>query len=279
MKKSVICAVCGGVLLAGAAFCGIKIVQSVYTPRETVTETIPLRPERTAEVELELVEEAPSGLVPAEAEAEKPETTPEAVPASADEAYVSPVDFDQLQSLNPDIYAWLEIEGTDISYPIVQDPDDDTFYLRHNSDRAYSADGAIFSEATYNHRGLTDPVTVLYGHHMLSGAIFGNLQYYYSSGSYLSEHPTFTVYTPEAELTYGVFACVPFSSEHILYYNDFSDESAFETFFDGVFNVRELGAQFNETYAPQFGDKILILSTCLASNNTRRFLVMATLQA
>ena len=44
-------------------------------------------------------------------------------------------------------------------------------------------------------------------------------------------------------------------------------------------DIRELGAFQNEEYAPQdpATDRVLILSTCLTGNSTRRFLVMATL--
>ena len=38
-----------------------------------------------------------------------------------------------------------------------------------------------------------------------------------------------------------------------------------------------MSAHFNEDYAPEAGDRVIILSTCLIGNNTRRFLVMATL--
>lgn len=58
-------------------------------------------------------------------EAEAPET------AEAS-SYVSPVDFEELQKVNKDIYAWLEIPGTNVSYPILQHPTEDEYYLRRN---------------------------------------------------------------------------------------------------------------------------------------------------
>ncbi len=64
------------------------------------------------------------------------ETEPETVQdsesetVSETEAYVSPIDFDSLKAVNEDIYAWLEIPGTDISYPILQHPTEDEYYLR-----------------------------------------------------------------------------------------------------------------------------------------------------
>ena len=44
-----------------------------------------------------------------------------------------PVDFDELQAMNPDIYAWIRIPDTDISYAVLQrDGDDDQeYYSKH----------------------------------------------------------------------------------------------------------------------------------------------------
>jgi len=271
MKKSTIYAICGVILLVGAVFSGLQVFRSVYAPKTVQTEL-----SETVETAAPSPVPTPTPAPTAEPLATS-EPTPEPTPTPT--PYISPIDFDSLQQKNSDIYAWLEIDGTNISYPIVQDPEDETFYLDHNSDRAYSANGAIFSEAIYNRTDLSDPVTLLYGHHMRDGAMFGNLQKYYSDADFFADHGIIRVYTPEATLEYGVFAAIPYSSSHILYYNDFTDPEVFETFFDAIFNVRELGANFNEEYAPEVGDRVLILSTCLIGNNTRRFLVMATLLA
>ena len=185
-----------------------------------------------------------------------------------------------MQAINPDIYAWLDIPGTDISYPVVQNPDDDSYYLRHNSDREYSAGGAIFSEATYNSTDLNDPVTILYGHHMNAGnMMFGHLQSYFSDPDFLANDPVIRLYTPSGVLEYAVFAAVPFNKMHILYYNNMYDPVVYQTFFSSVLTIRELGDYINEDHIPSDPeqDRVLILSTCLEGDNTRRFLVMATL--
>ena len=257
-----LCAVFSSIMAICGYFAPDAVLTNSEAPVQTATPTASPTPPPTSGAEAialpELIEETPEP---------EPSPTP----------YVSPVDFDKLQSVNPDIYAWLEIEGSDISYPIVQSPDDDSYYLTHNSDREESASGAVFSEVTYNSDDLSDPVTILYGHHMRSGAIFGNLQQYFSDGSFFSENPVIKIYTPNEVLEYRVFAAVPYGNEHLLYYFDFSDEEVFESFFSAVFNIRDLSAQFNEAYAPGTGDKVLILSTCLQRNVDRRYLVMATL--
>ena len=108
-----------------------------------------------------------------------PTATPEAESsASTDSAvpYVSPIDFASLQKENPDIYAWLYIPGTEFDFPILQRAGDDDYYLTHDSDGNDNSMGAIFSESSYNDGKMDDPATVLYGHQMLAGTMFGKLQ-------------------------------------------------------------------------------------------------------
>ena len=263
MKKSTIYVICGVVCLAGAVFGGVKVFQSTYAPKN---------------VQTELSEPVPTSTptpVPTVTPTPVPEATPEPTPTPT--PYVSPIDFGSLQAINSDICAWLVIDDTNIDFPVVQSQTDDTYYLNHNSDGNYSANGSIFSEHEFNANDFTDPVTILYGHHQWDGAMFGKLQQYFTDESFWQGDHTLKVYTPDGFLEYGVFAAVPYSGEHILYYHDFSDEYAFRGFFDNILSTRDLSAKFNETYAPEPGDHVLILSTCLISNNTNRFLVMGTL--
>ena len=254
----------GIILLAVAVFIGVRLFLDTYSPKDLKSEQF-----------------GPSELSPIETFApvnEDTETTYRIPDLSTEEE--SSVDFDALHAINPDIYAWIEIPGTDISYPVVQHPSDDSFYLRTNSDGEYSAGGAIFSEATYNTKGFDDPVTILYGHHMNAGNImFGHLQDYYSDSEFCEQDNPIRIYTADGINEYHVFAAVPYSREHILYYNDMSDPDTFTTFIESILSVREIGAYINEDYAPSdpSSDRVLILSTCLAGNNTRRFLVLATL--
>ncbi len=45
-----------------------------------------------------------------------------------------PIDFAKLQETNPDIYAWIQIPGTKIDYPVLQNGFNDSFYLDHTAD-------------------------------------------------------------------------------------------------------------------------------------------------
>ena len=203
------------------------------------------------------------------AEEPLPETAEEAAP------YVSPVDFESLRTMNEDIYAWLDIPGTDISFPILQREGDDGYYLRRNSQGENDMNGVIFTEGTYNSKDFTDPATVVYGHHMRSGAMFGHLQETYSSLEGLREYGEIIIYLPEEEIRYQVFAGIPFSNIHVLYYYDFSKPYIYEAFLEHIRSIRGIDANVDDEIAVTPEDQMLILSTCLQGNNQRRYLVLA----
>lgn len=202
---------------------------------------------------------------------------PTPVPTPTPEPYVCPVDFGALQSVNSDIYAWLQVGGTEINYPVLQHGSDNGYYLTHDSDGNYSANGALFTQSAYNGRSFDDPVTVIYGHRMGSGSMFGNLKNDFSNWEFFNNNRSITVYLPDKKLDYKIFAAVPYSNEHILYQHNFSNENEFNAFFDNIFSITEEGAQLDPSARPAFGDKIVVLSTCLQVNRSRRFLVMGAL--
>ena len=193
-------------------------------------------------------------------------------PAGNGGALCQPIDFASLQAANPDIYGWLEIPGTEFDFPLVQRQGDDSFYLTHDSDGNESSAGAIFTESAYNSTTMEDPVTVAYGHQMHAGTMFGKLQETYSQENALEDYGEVIVYLPEKELHYQVFAAVPYDNRHILYNYDCTDSRRFNAFLNSIYEVREIGAQFNSGVTVSTDDKVLVLSTCLAGNSQRRYL-------
>lgn len=208
----------------------------------------------------------------------KKELTPAPPPATAQETdeYTCPVDFAALQKKNPDIYGWLSIPGTQISYPVVQNAEDDTTYLHCNADGEIDDNGALFTESEFNGREFSDPVTAIYGHNMRSGAMFGRLQ-----SSFTDQFDTLkelVIYTPERELHYRVFAAVRYSKTHILWaYDNFTQPEKLTEFVQSLAEAHAIGNSFDESCTVTGADKLLVLSTCYEGDNTHRFLVVGKL--
>ena len=113
-----------------------------------------------------------------------------------------PVDFDELQTMNPDIYAWIKIPDTDISYAVLQrDGDDDQeYYSKHSENGAYYSGGSIFSQS-YNRKDFSDPMTVLYGHNLRNGRMFAQLNSF-SDAEVFESHRYIYVYLQDRMLVY-----------------------------------------------------------------------------
>ena len=126
-------------------------------------------------------------VVKQESKEEEPQT---------EESHVEiPIDFAQLQAQNPDIYAWIQIDGTNINYPVAQSATDNEYYLNHTIEGQEGYPGSIYTE-NWNTKEFTDFNTVIYGHDMKDGSMFQNL-HNYADASYMQQHPNVVIYTPE----------------------------------------------------------------------------------
>ena len=186
--------------------------------------------------------------------------------------YKSPINFELLQNENPDIYAWLFIDGTEADCPILQREGDNSYYLTHDSLGKPQKAGAIYTESEYNSRDFTDPVTVIYGHRMNSGARFGKLEEAYCEKEEFNKHKNIVIYLPDKELHYEVFAAVPYGNRHIFNEFDFNEKEEYDRFLQNIFSLQGV---FDENITVNSRDKVIVLSTCLKWNINRRYLVLA----
>lgn len=205
---------------------------------------------------------------------EKQESEPTAEPEKTIEI---PIDFQTLQAENPDIYAWIEIPGTAIDYPVVQREGDNSYYLSHNTDGEEDAAGAIFTE-DYNSKTFQDPNTVLYGHNMKNGSMFQNL-HSYADRSFFDEHREVIVYIPDAVLHYKIFAAYLYDSRHLLQSFDFSDPTVMRNYLESIQSLRSMNANIDTGMEFDSTDRILTLSTCYKGQDDKRYLVQAVLES
>ena len=186
------------------------------------------------------------------------------------------IDFAELSSINPDIYAWIRIPDTQIDYPVLQREEDDTYYLRHNSSRRYAFAGSIYTEEA-NSRDFKDPMTVLYGHNMRDGSMFQNL-HFFEDETFFAEHPEFFIYLPGYRLTYEIFAAYRFDDTHLLGAFDFSKKKVRRAYIREVFAGISMGQNTREDVKVTAKDKLVTLSTCTSDQADGRYLVQAVLR-
>lgn len=184
------------------------------------------------------------------------------------------VNFAVYQKINKDIYAWIRIPGTPIDYPILNRQGDNEYYLKRNYYRYADTRGSIFTE-DYNSRDFNDPVTLVYGHNMSSGSMFGSIQKTYTKKSFMQEHKELLIFLPDKTYTYEIFAAVPYSNIHLMYYYDFTNAYVFTEVINDILSVRALNAVIDRTVKVTPDDHIVILSTCLTGNGNQRYLLLA----
>lgn len=194
-----------------------------------------------------------------------------------DESVEIPIDFASLQETNPDVYAWIQIDGTSIDYPVLQSAEDDSYYLNHSWEGKSAPEGAIFSQAC-NAKDFTDFNTVLYGHQMGDKVetMFHQLGNYLDA-DFMQSHRDIVIYTPENIRTYRVFAAVIYDDRHLVQHYNYVMDSERQDFIDSIYNSRDLRNQFCDDVEVTTQSRILSLSTCIAAEPSHRLLVEAVL--
>lgn len=113
------------------------------------------------------------------------------------------IDFEELKRINSDVIGWITIDNTNINYPITQAKDND-YYLKRDINKNLSSCGNIFLDFE-NKKDFTDANSVIYGHNLRSGGMFGDLKDIYEGK--LGNEVYVKIYTPDnTEYTYQVIA-------------------------------------------------------------------------
>lgn len=181
--------------------------------------------------------------------------------------------FEEFYSQNPDVVGYLEIEGTDFSYPVVQYTDNE-YYLRRGFDGEENENGTPFVDYRTNLR--TTQNTIVYGHNMRTGTMFETLLQYRDMNFY-KEHPVLefdSVFELGEYKVFGMFVANTRPEDGPIFdYLNFLDGTE-ETFMDYVENVRERSL-ITTGVDVQPGDRLITLSTCSYEFTEARFVVVA----
>lgn len=183
---------------------------------------------------------------------------------------LSEVSLEALRETNEEVLAWIEIPGTDISYPLMRGRDNE-FYLSHNWKKEPNTGGSICLEVT-NSPDLSDYNTILYGHRMRNGLMFGGLKYY-SDAEYWREHPCIYLVADDGIYCYDIFASFEAEVAGPVYRLDIEEKCLEQEFLQYCIeqSVIETGI------IPGEEDRILTLSTCTGNGYDKRLVVQGHL--
>ncbi len=184
-------------------------------------------------------------------------------------------EYQALYEMNSDLVGWIQIPDTQINYPVMQSSlDNRDFYLDHKFDKSWGDRGAIYAREVCDINAPSDNIT-LYGHHMRDGSMFAGLDKF-KQKSFWETHQTFTFDTLYERHTYQIFAVFKTTASlnsGFRYHQmvDAEDQAAFDEF---VATIKSL-AFYDTGITPQYGDKLLCLSTCEYTQANGRFVVVA----
>ncbi len=183
----------------------------------------------------------------------------------------SQMDFEALAVTMPDICGWITIPGTDIDYPIVHGEDNE-FYLAHLPDGTPNSAGSIMMDAV-NSPDWTDDVSVLHGHHMRAGNMFGRLGDY-ADAEFASEHSVMLLYTPAGDYEVHVVAACVVDAYEFEYITGFVSEEDFEGYINPLIEASAYKTDIEVTQ----DDRFILLSTCDYEFENARFVVLGVLK-
>lgn len=180
------------------------------------------------------------------------------------------IDFDALADVNADIKAWLRFdEPAIIDYPVVQGHDNNV-YLHRTLSGYENTMGAIFINAG-NNPDFTDRHTIIYGHNMNNGSMFGELNAY-SERSFWEEYPYFYIYTPDgAETRYRIVASAIVNERSDIYQYAFASDENFGEFLELLKSIAQYDTGIEGLLNTE--SQIVTLSTCTAATGVNRFIV------
>jgi len=273
MKKKIISVVAGVAGLVAAYFIVSGISNIIYhRPAETTpTESeIQSAEQGTEEAKAAMTEDEINEMLAGMKSTETAETE-----VASEETATIPVKFEELWQVNPDVYAWITVPGTEIDYPILQHASDNSYYLMHNIDGSYGYPGCIYTE-NLNSKDFTDNNTVIYGHNMKNGSMFAQL-HKFEDPDFFNENREVLIYLPDEVLHYTIFAAHIYDDRHLLYSFDFSDPDVYEKYLQSVFDTRDMSANIDKDMTVTKDDQIITLVTCIGSQPNNRLLVQAVL--
>ena len=211
--------------------------------------------------------------IPQETEPESTQSQlPESAPMPDDPNIIQLLELDltQLREENEDVVGWITIPDTTVSYPLLQWTDNQ-FYLNHTWKQTKNANGSIFIEYR-NSPDFTDFNTIIYGHNMQSGAMFGSLRKY-KDETYWQEHPAFYIVCDQGVLRYDIFAVHNAGVDTIIYGLELETERTRTEFIRFATDYSSIDTGIT----PTIDDKIVTLSTCTGQGYATRWVVQGVL--
>lgn len=174
------------------------------------------------------------------------------------------VDFNELESINPDTVGWIFVADTNINYPVVQ-ASNNSYYLNNDYNENYNDAGWIFMDYRNNSKEF-DKNTIIYGHSRLDKSMFGSLRNITSKSWFNNKNNHTIKFSTKYENTlWQVFSVYTIEAENYYIKTSFKDDNEYKTWLNTMLN-RSI---YNFNTSVNTNDKVLTLSSCYTNDGVR----------
>lgn len=186
---------------------------------------------------------------------------------SKDGDYVNSANEEELKSINSDYKMWIQIENTNINYPVVQGSDND-YYLKHNFRKESNISGTVFVESANDIDN--DKNIILYGHNMRNGTMFNNITNY-KEESFFNEDNKISIIMNNTLYEYEVFSVYVKNVSEVNLAIGFANEDEFINY---AYNEAE-ESLYKKDVDFSAEDNLITLVTCSYEFTDARTIVVA----
>ncbi len=183
----------------------------------------------------------------------------------------------ELQKTNSDIVALIEIEGTNINYPVVQTNNND-YYMMHNYKKEKSKDGAIFLDKDYDWKKPSKNL-LIYGHNNIGSTEMFVQLIKFKKQDFYKKHKIIKFTTNEEEAQFEIISVflsrVYYRHEKDVFRYYYFIDAKNEKEFNGFVNNAKKASIYDMETTAEYGDQLMTLSTCDYSQTNGRFVVVA----
>lgn len=172
-----------------------------------------------------------------------------------------------LSDVNKDYVCWINVENTNIDYPIVQS-EDNSYYLHRDIHGNYLYSGTIFIDCRCDYN--TSKNLIIYGHNMKNNTIFSEIERFKEKDFFYS-NPKITLTDKNKSSNYEVFAVIVVHKDFDYIVFDFENESDYEDYLNKIINK----SIYKSENTPTSKDKIITLTTCSYEFDNARTVVFA----
>ncbi|SDF31336.1 sortase B [Marvinbryantia formatexigens] len=185
--------------------------------------------------------------------------------------------FEELLAVNPDVCAWVTIDNTNIDYPVLQGATNLT-YINTDVYGNFAMAGSIFLDSRSD-RGFGDTYSLLYGHHMANGNMFGDLDKF-EEETFFRKNKTGTLILPDRTYDLEIYACMLVTASENAIFDpqqyqddinsllDFVEQNALYYDADTVAGLRQTDGS----------SQILALSTCSSEFTDARTIILTVMK-